>query len=751
VVQTQGCGRAAARVFAASVIALAAAVTAIAAPRAAANPVAPAPWTSTYDWVGGDGYAGWQSSMSVGAGPYAFGTGVAGQAGLWVWPQGGDFPPAAAHWDYTAPGTTRIARAELTLRFPNRLLSHHCVTVALRAGDGTRDTKSTCTPAPSSNGFTGWTIALDDPAALATILEAGIELPCAKSNTAACVKHIPSAAPEQNGLRVVGARLLLVDDDLPTASASGPLRDLDGQYINGTGSYNVVLDGSDGGSGVRTVALEDRGADLLLRQAACDPGHNTDALGARLCPPSMTSSEVVDTAALSEGTHQFAVRAVDLAGNTGRSSGWSVKVDRTPPAAASEFEASLDPEDGITQLDWLAQGDPPLADGTPGSGVAVERYRYHTPDSAWSEWRDVKDGEATVEGLKLGDEITFETYSIDSVGNRSATVTDTITVAPAVSTSGDWDALWSSPGSIVRAAFSARLSAPSDPAAMAAGDKRRQCMLSGIAPDLTEQGGESDVNLYAFGNYGCPVTDTRFQSMSLTACLDVLMGKEWTKVDHCVTETRKSPQPPIYAIINDVPCVPGTHDYRIRLSAKTRLLIVRDIHVKHTLYRGDLDCNEAGAWRVAASYKISSPSTVLGANLRRVSDFPPADGFAAHHIIPAGFKKWEEATDAERLGYDCGIGPNSAVNGVWLRGPNLFSGPAYDRLPDDGKRRAFHPTLHTRKYFREVAHLLAPLVPKNDECMDRPAARATLTSIAKELEYDVFPFKPGVPLSDGED
>jgi hypothetical protein len=219
-----------------------------------------------------------------------------------------------------------------------------------------------------------------------------------------------------------------------------------------------------------------------------------------------------------------------------------------------------------------------------------------------------------------------------------------------------------------------------------------------------------------------------------------------------VTETRKSPQPPIYATINDVACVPGTHDYRVRLSAKTALKIVRDIHVKHTLYTGDVDCNEAGAWRVAASYKISSPSAVLGANLRRVSDFPPADGFAAHHIIPAGFKKYADANDAERLGYDCGISPNSAVNGVWLRGPDLRSDKAaYDRLPDDGKRRAYHPAVHTRTYFRNVADLLDPLVGKNEQCNDRPAARATLTSVAKDLEYDVFPFKPGEPLSDDED
>ena len=246
--------------------------------------------------------------------------------------------------------------------------------------------------------------------------------------------------------------------------------------------------------------------------------------------------------------------------------------------------------------------------------------------------------------------------------------------------------------------------------------------------------------------------DPRFQWMSVTACLDVLIGTEWKTVDHCVTDKSRTPQPPVYAVINDVPCVPGVHDYRVRLSAKTALRFVRDIHVKHTLYNHDLDCNEAGAWRVAASYKISSPSAVLGANLRRASDFPPAAGFAAHHIVPAGFRKYVEANDAERLAYDCGIDPNSEVNGVWLRGPDLRSDKAaYDRLSDQAKKRAYHPAVHTRTYFRNVADLLDPLVGRNDQCENAAGARGTLKSIAKQLEVDGFPYKPGEPLSDDED
>ena len=704
-------------------------------------------WVSTYDWPAGDGASGWASATSGTPGPYGFSADRPGRPGLWVWPSGGAYPPARALWRLPAPGTTRIASATVTATFPNRLLSHHCVEVAL----GDRAPVVDCKPRPDANGTTTASYALKDPAAAAAALTIGLVEPCDKVHAAACTKHVPAAAPERNGLRVLRAALVLTDDDAPAAQAAGPLHDLAGEYIDGRGSIDVTLAGQDAGSGIAALALERGGSDLFTRTAPCDPRHRTPELGARVCPAEYTVTAPLDTTVLPEGRSEFAARATDVAGTAGRSEPWAVIVDRSAPAPAAEFEASLDAEEGVTYLDWVSGADPVLADGTPGSGVGLERYRYRPDGGDWSDWLDVQDGQAEVADLRLGQRIDVEAYAVDRVGNRSETSADTIVVEPVSASNEDYDAVFEDPDTIATAYFTTQLGVPGDLATLDGGSNpRRKCAMSGIDPRLTERGGEANVNVYTFGNFGCPVGDIRLQYIQVTACLQVKGNDgDWHRVgDKCAVDKQHAPQPPVYAIVNEL-CRPGTHDYRVKLHGKAALRAARDVHVRHTLSEDDINCNEAGAWRVEATENTSSPSATLGRALTDANDDPPArSGFAAHHIVPASYGS--RAALAQRYAYDCGFNPNSERNGVWLRGRDLrakgeagatHDEPAYTRLSEDGKARAYHPTLHTKRQFDWVADQLADAIYGNDQCR-QPEGNVYLRSAKVLLEHNAAPFRP---------
>src|SRR4051812_40413912 len=46
-------------------------------------------WGSSYDWAGGDGYAGWHRQLlTADDQAYRLEAGLGSQTGLWLWPQG---------------------------------------------------------------------------------------------------------------------------------------------------------------------------------------------------------------------------------------------------------------------------------------------------------------------------------------------------------------------------------------------------------------------------------------------------------------------------------------------------------------------------------------------------------------------------------------------------------------------------------------------------------------------------------------
>lgn len=300
-------------------------------------------WRNVYDWPAGHGYVGVQSATSS-TSLYATQSNLGGNYGLWLWPRGGQYGPGFAEWTYTAPGTTRIAKAELSYAYRNKLLAHHCVRTGLRTAGAIGAILEHCKPVSPPDSQRDVTTTLADPAASPTSKQLffGVEFPqCADPASPSCTKNIPALDPLANGgyARLKRVDLTLVDDDLPVVTPSGPLWDLAGTRVGG-GTHEVTLTATDAGAGVKRVWLEREGAGEITGQATvCDPEHNTPALDARICPASATLMTSVDLGALPEGTTWFVAKAADVAGNVG-STRWAVTIDPSRPVDEYGYEAS---------------------------------------------------------------------------------------------------------------------------------------------------------------------------------------------------------------------------------------------------------------------------------------------------------------------------------------------------------------------------------------------------------------------------
>jgi len=173
----------------------------------AAEPPPPSPvtpsiptWRNLYDWPNGHGYVGWHTASSSQAGAYGLQANPGGNYGLWLWPVGGSAYRYSegqyAEWTYTAPGTTRLSSATLTLSYKNKLLSHHCIDIGFLNASGAIVTQDEhCTPVrpPDSQRLT--TISLVDPASNPTskVLYVRIRVDCGGAST--CSKNIPQLDP----------------------------------------------------------------------------------------------------------------------------------------------------------------------------------------------------------------------------------------------------------------------------------------------------------------------------------------------------------------------------------------------------------------------------------------------------------------------------------------------------------------------------------------------------------------------------
>ena len=120
------------------------------------------------------------------------------------------------------------------------------------------------------------------------------------------------------------------------------------------------------------------------------------------------------------------------------------------------------------------------------------------------------------------------------------------------------------------------------------------------------------------------------------------------------------------------------------------------------------------------SASSSENARILQQNMEAEGRFKPGKDYAAHHIVAAGHPN-KYASESRKILKKFGIDKNSAVNGVYLPTKNGISNAAY------------HPSVHTKKYFKNVYELI-------NTAGSRSEAETMLRSIALQLENGTFDY-----------
>jgi hypothetical protein len=313
-------------------------------------------WRNLYDWPNGHGYVGWYTASSSQTGAYRAQAALGGQYGLWLWPAGGSSYSYSndnyVEWTYTAPGTTRIANAQVLFAYKNKLLAHHCIDVGFRTGTTIVYHNEHCKPAAPPDSQRQVAVSLVDPSTNPTTktLYFRIRVDCGGATT--CSKNIPALDPLSTGgfARLLRVDMTLVDDDDPVVTPSGPFFELAETTIDGSRAYDLTITARDAGSGIQRVWVEQQndeleqatGSEIASSNAPCDPTHRTPALDNRICPEQHEFTTSIDTTQLADGVYTYIAKAIDLAANIGESAPWTIEIDRTPsggPPAADVARA----------------------------------------------------------------------------------------------------------------------------------------------------------------------------------------------------------------------------------------------------------------------------------------------------------------------------------------------------------------------------------------------------------------------------
>jgi hypothetical protein len=171
--------------------------------------------------------------------------------------------------------------------------------------------------------------------------------PCTDGGTPPnrCIAIPPASdgGPNRTILQIGSVDLILDDNDLPTARASGSVRELAGTWSAASETQTVHGDFADAGSGVAGTALNvtrPGTAAPVVHDAvtACNPNHTRPGQGSNICPAAIGQDFGVDLGQLPEGQLQFDLAATDFAGNASDDSAgdsWDVFIDRTAPTIAA--------------------------------------------------------------------------------------------------------------------------------------------------------------------------------------------------------------------------------------------------------------------------------------------------------------------------------------------------------------------------------------------------------------------------------
>jgi hypothetical protein len=541
-----------------------------------------------------------------------------------------------------------------------------------------------------------------------------------------------------------------VDRTPPTPDPDGALVWVQGGFIGPTGGpvnqYGLTVGGIDDLSGIAKVGWVESDAHQSIR-----PGSVTICT-ADPCPKQVAQDTNVT---LYEGVHWLYATATDRAGNVAQTSKWTVQVDKTGPRAPTGLAALRDPETGETFLVWDDGGDPLLTDTTVPSGTASYKYRYKVGAGAWTAVTPSDDDFASIGTQTAGAPVTLEVTPVDAAGNVGTTASATPTITDSADLPFDIQLSETEPSTT---AAPQTLAAP--------GPKSVRCAGFGYQgePTIDALGGESGIALNtSLSGYCWPVDPANAKhlavlaatTLTLKVCIQV-QGATGYRDIKCVSDKKKAPTPATQLKVSAAQlCRPGTQQYRLNIRATVKAPGFRPDSKLQPSNSVSRPCNEAGVWRRIASY-ASSPGQTLGRALKAsgtYQDKQPAgdsslggqEGWEAHHIVPAGEGTTVEGPDndnyaerAQRYAYDCGIEPNTAVNGVWLRGLDLVEGkPGYNKLDADAKRRAkhrgpggAHGADRRDQYYTYVGNRLSAYVnDATDACSSPAGAQSALQAI----------------------
>lgn len=220
---------------------------------------------------------------------------------------------------------------------------------------------------------------------------------------------------------------------VPTSVASArPLgaadewADLADQYVKGDQTYDLELCYPDFPSPVRTVYLTQDGEIIAEENILTMRSSSASSCGASLWT-------TINSSLLTEGAHTYQVTAAGVSGQGGGGDGdpWKVYIDRTAPGAPAQITATFDTVTNEIDVSWVAATDPPLADGSPGSGVDAYSYRYRRGSGAWSAWAGTQIGSFTLSGGFAGETIEVDVKATDTAGNTGTVLTGSDVAAAA--------------------------------------------------------------------------------------------------------------------------------------------------------------------------------------------------------------------------------------------------------------------------------------------------------------------------------
>lgn len=144
---------------------------------------------------------------------------------------------------------------------------------------------------------------------------------------------------------------------------------------------------------------------------------------------------------IAEGTHTFRAHTIDAVDNSRDSSEWTIKIDRTRPAAPADFNGQRNAATQEASVTWVDAGDEL-------SGTASYRVRYRREGAAsFSAWSNTPNAEVDVGIVTANEQVAVEAETVDAAGNVSAVGASTVpidvdTMPPSLSLA-DADAVYS--------------------------------------------------------------------------------------------------------------------------------------------------------------------------------------------------------------------------------------------------------------------------------------------------------------------